>query len=135
MRGHSQQMESARVVRIGVADQAVEAFSVDQTSGAMMSHRCRERLFGTAPCIHGDAGLRSIAGPISSEAEIHLAGASIDPDRLIAGQRTRRPVPRVARDVQGRMRDEPAAIWSACNNVRIILNNVGAVMVVMFSYL
>src|ERR1700694_1077836 len=128
MRGHSQQVERARVFRIDIADKPVEALSVGKTTGAMMGHRSCERLFGTAPGIHGDARLTSVARPISSEPQIHLAGASVDPDRLIAGQRPRRPVLRVARNVRGGMKNEPAAIRTPCSNIRVILNNVGAVM-------
>src|SRR3977135_362896 len=100
MCGHSQQMKRTRVVRIGIAHRSVEAFSVGQTAGAMMSDRSCERLFGTARRAHGDISNprdpTSVARPIAPDTEINLAGAAIDPDRLIAGQRTRRPVPRHA---------------------------------------
>ena len=54
MRDHSQQVKRARILWIGIADQPVEPLGVDQTAGAMMSHRGCERLLGTAPGIHGD---------------------------------------------------------------------------------
>src|SRR4030088_3179876 len=50
---YSQKMERARIVRIGVADESVKALGVGQTPGAMMRNRSGERLFGTAPDIHG----------------------------------------------------------------------------------
>src|SRR5258708_35568137 len=131
MRDHSEQVERPRVFRIGLADTPVKALSLGQTTGAMMSHRSCERLFGTAPGIHGDiskgmaAGL--VAPPIASETQIHLAGGSVDPDRLIAGQRARRPRRRIACNVRGGMHHEPAAaIWRRWNNV--IPNDIGAGM-------
>src|ERR1700682_6113754 len=96
---HSQKMERARVFLIGIADKPVEAFSIGQSAGAMMSHRGCERPFGRAPGTHGGAGLMSVAGPISSAAQIHFAGASVHPDRLIAGQRARQPIPRITSSV------------------------------------
>src|SRR5205807_8723201 len=54
---YSQKMERARVFRIGVADDSVEALGVGQMTGAMMSNRSCEYLFGTAPSIHGDSRL------------------------------------------------------------------------------
>ena len=53
MRDYSQKMERTRVFRIGIAGKAVEAFSVNQTTGTMMSHRGCKLLLGTAPGIHG----------------------------------------------------------------------------------
>ena len=105
MRDHPQQVERTCVFRIGIADEPVKAFSVDQTTGTMMSHRSCERLFGTAPGIHGDISKAkatrraSVARPIAPEAQIDLAGAAVDPDRLIAGQRARRPIRRIACNV------------------------------------
>src|SRR5216684_158475 len=96
---HSQKMERTCVFFIGIADKPVEAFSVGETTGAMMRDRSCERLFGTASGLHGDAGLTSVARPISSKTQINLAGASVDPDRLIAGQRARRPIHRVTCNV------------------------------------
>src|ERR1700732_2877016 len=125
-------MERARVFRIGIADQPVEALSFGETAGAMMGHRSRERLFGTAPGIHGDVpnprGLTSVARPITPEAQIDLTGISVDPDRLIARQGARRPKRRITGDVRGGMKNQRATIiwWrQSC----LILNNVGAVMV------
>jgi hypothetical protein len=54
MRDYSQKMERTRVLRVDIAGKAVEAFSVNQTTGTMMSHRGCERLFGTAPSTHDD---------------------------------------------------------------------------------
>src|SRR3981081_2345830 len=126
---HAQKMERPRVFWVGIADRPIEALSVVQTAGAMMSHRSCESLFGTAPGVHGDARLTSVARPISSETQIHLARAAVDPDRLIAGQRARRPVHRVTCNVQGGMRNQPAAAkWRPRNNLCLILNDVGAVM-------
>src|ERR1700676_1540173 len=103
MGGYSQQMERARVFWIAVADQPVEALGIDQTAGAMMSHCGCERLFGTAPDTHASIsnakGLTSVARPIAPEAEVDLAGAAVDPHRLIAGQRARRPIHRVTGNV------------------------------------
>src|ERR1700730_9584188 len=96
---HSQKMERGGVFWMGTAEKPVEAFSIGQSAGAMMSHRGCERPFGRAPGTHGGAGLMSVAGPISSEAQIHFAGASVHPDRLIAGQRARRPIHRVTSNV------------------------------------
>src|SRR3981081_3741026 len=88
-------MERARVVRIAIADRPVQALGLDETAGAMVRHRSCERLFGTAPGIHGDVPnpgvLTSVARPIAPEAKVDLAGASVDPNRLIARQRARRP--------------------------------------------
>src|SRR5258705_12510370 len=95
MGDHSQEMERTRVVWVGIADDPIEAFSVGEAAGAMLSHRGCERLFGTARRVHGDIsnprGLTSVARPIAPETEVELAGAAIDPDRLITGQRSRRP--------------------------------------------
>ena len=102
MRDHSQKMECTRVFRVGIAGKAVEAFSFNQTTGTMMRYRGCERLFGTASGTHHDISkmiVRSVAGSIASETQIHLTRASIDPDRLIAGQRARRAIYRVTCNV------------------------------------
>jgi len=39
MGDHAPEMERARVVRIVIAGQAIEPFSLGQTTGAMMRHR------------------------------------------------------------------------------------------------
>src|ERR1700730_4112893 len=124
-------MERTRVFRITIADRPVEAFSVGQSAGAMMSHRGCKHLFGTAPGIHGDVpnpgGLTSVARPITPEAQIDLTGASVDPDRLIAGQRARRPIRRITCDVRGGMKNQRATIigWrQSC----LIPHNVAAVV-------
>src|SRR6476469_8437671 len=128
---YSQKMESARIVRIAIADGPVQALSLGETTGAMMDHRSGERLFGTAPGIHGDVpkpgGLTSVARPITPEAQIDLTGASVDPDRLIAGQCARRPKRRITGDVRGGVKNQRATMigWrQGC----LILNNVGAGM-------
>src|SRR6266852_2890215 len=54
MGDNSQKVERARVFRIGVADEPVEALSVGETAGAMLCHRSGERLFRMAAGIHGD---------------------------------------------------------------------------------
>src|ERR1700736_1742834 len=129
MGDHAQKMDRTCVVRIGITDQPVEALSIGQTTGAMMSNRSCERLFGTAPGIHGDAGLASVARPIASKTHVYLTGAAVDPHRLIAGQCARRPVHCVTCNVQGGMHDEPAAaIWRPVNNRCLLLNDIGAVM-------
>src|SRR6202171_6341148 len=96
MGGYSQKMECSRVFWIAVADQPVEALGIDQTAGAMMSHCGCERLFGKALDTHASIsnakGLTSVARPIAPETEVDLAGAAVDPHRLIAGQRARRRV-------------------------------------------
>src|SRR5581483_1061450 len=48
-------------------------------------------------------GAESIARPGAPKTEINLAGASIDPDRLIAGQSTGGPIVSVAGNVGGRV--------------------------------
>src|SRR5450759_3511634 len=98
---HSQKMICARVLWIGIAGEPVEALGVDQATGPMMGHRGCERLLETAPGIHGDIsktktpGSTSVARPIAPEAQVDLAGVSVDPYGLIAGQRARRPERRV----------------------------------------
>jgi hypothetical protein len=47
-------MERARVGRIGVAGEPVEALSVGETPGTVMGHRCCERLLGPARGVHRD---------------------------------------------------------------------------------
>ncbi len=125
---HAEQMKRPRVFWIGIADQPVEPFGFSETAGAMVGQRSCERLFGTAPGIHGDARRSSLARPIAPEAQIHLAGFSVNPDRLIAGYGARRAELRVTRNVRPRMQNEAAAIRTPCSNIRLILNNVGAVM-------
>jgi hypothetical protein len=125
---HAEQMKRPSVCRIGIADQPVEPFGFSETAGAMVGQRSCERLFGTAPGIHGDARRSSLARPIAPEAQIHLAGFSVNPDRLIAGYGARRAVYCVACNVRSGMQNEAAAIWTPCSNIRLILNNVGAVM-------
>src|SRR5260370_6957052 len=93
---YSEKMERTRVVRIAVADKSVKALSVGQPAGTMMSGRSSEHLFIMAGGSHGvipDAkALTPVAGPIAPKAKVYLTGASVDPDRLIAGQRPPRPV-------------------------------------------
>src|SRR5260370_29380303 len=130
---YSEKMERTRVVRIAVADKSVKALSVGQPAGTMMSGRSSEHLFIMAGGSHGvipDAkALTPVAGPIAPKAKVYLTGASVDPDRLIAGQRARRPVHRVTCDVLSGMQDEPAAaVWHRWDNLRLIPNNVGTVM-------
>src|SRR5260370_41502514 len=103
-------MKRPRVFRIGIADQPVEPFGLSETAGAMMSHRSFERLFGPAPGIHGEARRSSFARPIAPEAQIHLTGLSINPDRLIAGDRARRAVLRITCNVRSWMQNEGRAI-------------------------
>src|SRR5216684_5681590 len=54
MGDNSQKVERARVFRIAVADEPVEALSVSETAGAMLRHRSGECLFRMAAGIHGD---------------------------------------------------------------------------------
>jgi hypothetical protein len=65
MRDHAQQMKCARIFRIGIADKSTKPLGFIETTGAMLRHRGGERLFGTAPGIHGDIfdlrGLTSVA--------------------------------------------------------------------------
>src|SRR5450631_970183 len=69
--------------------------------------------------------LTLFARPITSEAEIDLTGASIDPDRLIAGQRARRPKRRIAGNVRSRMQHQRAGVrWRL-----LVTNDACAVMV------
>src|ERR1700730_8767619 len=125
---HAEQMKRPRVFWIGIADQPVEPFGFSETAGAMVGQRSCERLFGTAPGIHGDARRSSLARPIAPEAQIHLAGFSVNPDRLIAGYGARRGVFFFSIKIRKGMENEAAAIWTPCSNIRLILNNVGAVM-------
>jgi hypothetical protein len=128
-------VEGACVVRIGFTDKPVEAFSLPQATGAMMNHRGGERLLGTAPGIHGDISkakspaLAPVARPVAPETQIDLAGAAVDPDRLIAGQRSRRPEGRIASDVGGGMQDERwAAIRARQDGLFLISDNVRVAM-------
>src|SRR6266853_2247956 len=115
MGDHAQKMERPCVVRIGVADLPVQALGIGKTAGAMMRQRSCERLFGTDVGTHGDISkaeaprLAPVARPIAPKAKIYLTGAAIDPDRLVAGQRARRPKRRIAGDVRGGMQDERTA--------------------------
>src|SRR5258708_15402126 len=112
MGDHAQEMERTRVIRICLAGQAVEPLGLAETTGAMLRHRRRQRLFGTAAGVHEDIskGFTSVAGPIAPKAKVDLAGAAVDPDRLIARQRARRPVRRIACDVRGRMKNQRTSI-------------------------
>src|SRR5664279_4047463 len=129
MRDHPQQVERTRVFRIGSADKPIEPFSVGETTGAMLSHRGRERLFRTAPGTHADIsmasapGLTSVARPIAPETQIDLAGAAVDPDRLIAAQRARRPIRCVACNVGGGMENEPAAAIGRRQNGSLLISD------------
>src|SRR5216684_2812443 len=133
MGDHAQEMKRPGVVGIGIADDPVEAFRVVEATGAMMSHcRCK-RLFGAARRVHGDISnrndLTSVARPIAPETEVDLAGAAIDPDRLIAGQRARRPVPRITCDVRSGMKNQPAAaIGSRQDGLFLIADHVAVAM-------
>lgn len=51
-----------------------------------------------------------VAGPVSSQPEIDLAGTTIHPHRLIAGYRPRRTVDSVTCNIVGGVRDQPATI-------------------------
>src|ERR1700730_6942946 len=64
--------------------------------------------------------LAPVARSIAPKAQIYLTGAAIDPDRLVAGQRARRPKRRVACDVRGGMQDERAAAIG-CRRKRLFL--------------
>src|ERR1700722_11336829 len=68
--------------------------------------------------------LAPIARPIAPETQIHLAGTAIDPDRLIAGQRARGPVWRVACDVLGGVHHQPTAIGPRRNRRFLISDEV-----------
>src|SRR5882757_7861071 len=112
MGAYTQEMERTRVIRICLAGPAVEPFGPAATTGAMLRQRPRQRLFGTAAGVHEDIskGFTSVAGPIAPKTKVDLAGAAVDPDRLIAGQRARRPVRRIACDVRGRMKNQRTPI-------------------------
>src|SRR5260370_35799983 len=133
MGDHAQKMKRPGVVGIGIADDPVEAFSVGEATGAMMSHGRGKRLFGAARRVHGDISnrnnLTSVARPIAPETEVDLAGAAIDPDRLIAGQRARRPVPRITCYVRSGMKNQPAAaIGSRQDGLFLIADHVAVAM-------
>src|SRR5450631_2306785 len=93
----------------------------------MMRHCSCECLFRTAPGVHGDIpnprSLKSVARAITPETQIDFAGASIDPDRLIAGQRARCPVRRITCNVGGRMHDKPAAAIGCRRDLLLLISD------------
>src|SRR3979411_3204373 len=123
-------MKSTRVCWIGIAGKPVKAFGVCQTARTMMSGRGCERLFGTASDIHNDipkltAHLTSIARPITPKDQVHLTGASVNPDGLLARQRARQSIRRHTCNVRGGMQNEPAAaIGCRQNRLLLISDNV-----------
>src|ERR1700694_2595726 len=85
-------MMGAGVFRIGIANQPVEALGVDQAAGAMMGHRGRECLLGTAPVVH-----REISKTKGSRFDVSRTSGSVrGPNLSHRGFRRPRPVDRRA---------------------------------------